>query len=376
MIQRKRTLQQSGIFLKQNPGEAHLTVAELREMAASNNNSLISKMSRYVANITGSNSYRYKMKEDLKPIVIAVGTPTIFFTFSSADMHWPELHRLLGSETGSSEERRRAVINNPHIVNCFFTQRLESFIKHWLYKTFDAKLHWYRFEYQARGSIHCYGNAKLNNDPGLCDLTKIALKEILAQKYKDKHEDKGTSELDQDIIAGKKAADTVCKYDYWLLSTVNPNPPDDGIWIRPEQHPCQKRYQDIPECDKHDDYCNLLNVVQRHTHRSTSLRKKTTDSEPKCRFKFPMDIYTKTRLEFEQIHTKGSEPQYRAKLLTKRYDSRLNNHQQLQLQGWRANCDIQVVIDYYACVEYLTKYAAKGEPRTPMLKAAFNTIVY
>lgn len=37
MIQRKRTLQQSGIFLKQNPGEAHLTVNELREIAASNN---------------------------------------------------------------------------------------------------------------------------------------------------------------------------------------------------------------------------------------------------------------------------------------------------------------------------------------------------
>ena len=61
--------------------------------------------------------------------------------------------------------------------------------------------------------------------------------------------------------------------------------------------------------------------------------------------------------------------------MTKRNDSRLNNHQQLQLQGWRANCDIQVVIDLYACVEYLSKYAAKGEPRSPVLKQAFNTIV-
>ncbi len=44
--------------------------------------------------------------------------------------------------------------------------------------------------------------------------------------------------------------------------------------------------------------------------------------------------------------------------MTKRSDLRLNTHQRLQLQGWRANCDIQVVIDHYACVEYLTKYAA------------------
>ncbi len=61
--------------------------------------------------------------------------------------------------------------------------------------------------------------------------------------------------------------------------------------------------------------------------------------------------------------------------MTKRNDSRLNTHQRLQLQGWRANCDIQVVIDHYACVEYLTKYVAKGEPRSPMLKQAFNSIV-
>ena len=60
----------------------------------------------------------------------------------------------LRNENGTSEERRQAVIENPHLVDWFFMQRVESFIKHWLYKTLDAKWHWYRFEYQARGSIH------------------------------------------------------------------------------------------------------------------------------------------------------------------------------------------------------------------------------
>ena len=65
MIQRKQILQQTGIFLKQNPGEAHLTTEELQEMAANNNTAtFLSKISRYISNITGSNAYWYRTKEN------------------------------------------------------------------------------------------------------------------------------------------------------------------------------------------------------------------------------------------------------------------------------------------------------------------------
>ncbi len=183
MIQRKRILQQSGIFLKQNPGEAHLTIDELREMATSNNaNLFMSKVSRYVGNIAGTNAYWNRVREELKAIITSVGAPTLFFTFSSADMHWPELHALFKTDANceagnsTSNVKRQNVINNPHVVDWFFTQRLESFVKHWLYDTLGAKWHWFRYEYQGRGSIHCHGTAKLNNDPGLCQLTQTALK--------------------------------------------------------------------------------------------------------------------------------------------------------------------------------------------------------
>ena len=53
-------------------------------------------------------------------------------------------------------------------------------------------------------------------------------------------------------------------------------------------------------------------------------------------FNYPFDLCDKTRLEFEKIHTKDKSVQYRAKLATKRNDTRLNNHQIVQLQGWRA----------------------------------------
>ncbi len=127
MIQRKRILQQSGIFLKQNPGEAHLTIDELREMATRNNaNLFMSKVSRHVGNIAGTNAYWNRVREELKAIITSVGAPTLFFTFCSADMHWPELHALFKAGTDcetdncTSEERQQNVINNPHVVGCFF----------------------------------------------------------------------------------------------------------------------------------------------------------------------------------------------------------------------------------------------------------------
>lgn len=91
-----------------------------------------------------------------------------------------------------------------------------------------------------------------------------------------------------------------------------------------------------------------------------------------CRFKYPFDLCEKTTLVFEPVHTKDKTPQFRAKIITKRNDSRLNNHQRIQLQGWRANCDIQVIIDHHKCVEYLSKYTAKGEP---MLTNTFNSVI-
>ena len=167
MIHRRRTLQQSTIFLKQNPGQSHLTLEELREMVTNNTiSSFMSKLSRYVSNVTGSVAYWHRVREDLKAIIDNKGVPTNFFTFSVADMHWPELHSLFNCQTDqlTNEERRQNVIKNPHIVDWFFTKRIESFIKYWLYHTLKAEWHWYRFEYQARGSIHCHGTAKLKTD--------------------------------------------------------------------------------------------------------------------------------------------------------------------------------------------------------------------
>ena len=124
-------------------------------------------------------------------------------------MHWPELHSFLdpNSTNLSADVMGKNVIDNPHLVDCFFfTKHLESFLKHWLYDTSNAEWHWYRYEFQARGSIHYHGTAKLKSDPGLCNLTEIALKGFLAEKC---HSDCRDGNILHDIEQGKKASKQV-----------------------------------------------------------------------------------------------------------------------------------------------------------------------
>jgi hypothetical protein len=145
---------------------------------------------------------------------------------------------------------------------------LESFLKHWLYDTLHATWHWYRYEFQARGSIHCHGAAKLASDPDLCELSKIALKGYLAEKDLSTTVSNDSIFIDT-IEKGKCASHEICQYVDMIVTTVNPQPPDAIPWTKPNIHPCRVRYDDIKDYKLEKDYTDLLNTVQRHTHCST-----------------------------------------------------------------------------------------------------------
>ena len=379
ILYRRRLLGQGNFFLKQNPGEANLTLEDLQQMLMSDSYEIVmKKLLRYAKNVTGTNAYWHEAKEQLKAIISQMGPPTIFWTLSCADLHWPEFHSLLSLKRNPDYQYLRDnIINNPHLIDWFFTQRTENFVKFWLYESLGAKWHWYRFEYALqRGSIHCHGVAKLKNDPGLCNLTQVALKGFLAGETKKGH----LTDISRDtdigplIIAGAVAQQTICKYVDFLMSACNPCCPDNTIWVRPIIHPCKKDFNtDINLGNTEEDYVDLINSVQRHTVCNSAYCLRTNpNGEQYCRFHFPCELRDTTQLVFEKI---TGTVQYKPVLQLKRNDCRLNKHQRLQIQGWRANCDIQPILDYHACLEYLTKYASKGEKISAVVKDAFVSVI-
>ena len=160
------------------------------------------------------------------------------------------------------------------------------------------------------------------------------------------------------------------------MTTENPINPDDGSWVKSDIHPCKERFKDAMR-DPDKDYEDLVNLVQRHTKCSSAycLYQKGENSDYSCRFNFPKDISTNTHLQYEPFKTKDCKERYKVRVVTKRNNGRLNNNQRLQLQGWRANCDIQVIIDYHSCLEYIGKYASKGETMSSVGKDAFTSVL-
>ena len=374
MKQRHQLISQASVYLHQNQTDANLSIDNLRDMVGRlSAEHLMHRLQRYAAKIHGSHPYWFQRYTELRSLIEQKGPPTFFWTVSSADTFWPELHKLLPHTTGTNldhNSRICAVIDNPHITDWFFYTKLTDWVQHWLYDALGADWHWYRFEYQARGSTHAHGCAKLSSDPDICRL----IQKVAAAWNILEEESNGTviqqDDREQVLKEGEEAKAEVLSYCDWLVTTCNDAVPD-ALWSLPNPHPCTVSIHNV--VDLEDDYHDLVNSVQRHTRCSTAycLKKRSEQQTPQCRFNYPRPNQTHSTLEFEKL----GDGIIRATLISKRNDPRLNSHSHLLIQNWRANVDLQVVVDVHACARYMAKYVAKAEPRSKSVSDIFTSCV-
>ena len=235
MKQGHQLLSQARIYLTQNPEDANLTTEELRQMVGQMTaNHLMNRVQHYVAKIQGTKQYWHQRYQELKALITQKGAPTFFFTVSAADNYWPDLHRLAQEPNNAVPSVQiRAVIDNPHITDAFFVSRLDEFCSHWLDGVMSAEWKWLRFEWQARGSIHAHGCAKVSNDPDLCSLVKTAaqgwkLEQILRCREQHPSYHQMSNDFIPQIEAGHQAQETVKVYVNWLVTTINDALPQDN----------------------------------------------------------------------------------------------------------------------------------------------------
>ena len=221
----------------------------------------------------------------------------------------------------------QAVIDHPHIADWFFTVKLSDFVEQWLYEALGAEWHWYRFEYQARGSTHVHDCTKLKNDPGICFLVQKAASAWLLEQELKQVGSAPSPEQAQALQCGEEATALVLQYADWLVTTCNPRLPDD-FWSLPEPHPCTLLFPQLDDIDS--DYCDFVNSVQRLTQCSAAycLCKRANQDEPTCRFNYPLPEQVHSSLSFEKL----TDSSICATLTTKRNDPHVNSHNRVQGQ--------------------------------------------
>lgn len=322
-------------------------------------NGLLKRMSSYAANITNSDAYWTKRRNELLATIEQRGLPTFFFTFSFANIHWPDLHRLMpGPQSTTRSQRYKNVLNNPHIVDWYYGHRLEVFIKMFFVELLQSKWYFYRHERQSRDAIHTHGVCRLENDPDIAILATVVYKGKLKVKLFPLTENNMNefSSFINIIKLGSEAESRIVTYVDTLVTAMN-NKEIPANPVVPDPHPCCIDIQLLDDELYDNDYIELVNCTQRHICRINGYcRSKKKNMENQCRYGFPFEKNNKTKIIFKENKNKNINTE----VCLARNDPSMNQHSRLIAHAWRANVDLSMIINYSAAVNYMVKYATKS----------------
>ena len=115
----------------QNLTDDQLTVTDIQERISLEDHHIADRIMRYGEGLYGSQQFWNFHHCELTDMIKQIGSQgLIFFTFSAADLHWPELHKLMppshNSET-SDKTKLQNIVDNSHIATWFFSKRFETF---------------------------------------------------------------------------------------------------------------------------------------------------------------------------------------------------------------------------------------------------------
>ena len=145
---------------------------------------------RYATNVSGTDGYWLGQQRHLEDAVDQLPSLTSFTTYSAADHHWYDLHRLLPRATEEplvendtavrdTRDRDPGLIDNPHIADWWTWERMKIYEEVFpAPDTADATWHWDRAEWQSRGSLDVHGCSSWGCEPDerLTEFFEVALR--------------------------------------------------------------------------------------------------------------------------------------------------------------------------------------------------------
>ena len=340
-----------------------ITAGQLKQPGALDNMIHQDQEFKFLRAVRGSPPYFEKAKKDIFAMIRQLGSASLFCSFSSAETQWIHLLRIFGKlvdnktytdtelENLNWEEKSRLIQNDPVICARHFDYQVDKFLQNFLLSS-AAPLgniaDWfYRVEYQQRGSPHIHMLIWLENAPTFgedsdCDVVSFIDTIITCEKPTENPDLLAlvNRQVHRHSHTCRKKSKSVCRFNY-------PQPPMRSTKIL---YPLDIDMDDN-EVDQHKD---TWKFIKKHLN----------------------DMIEGEDITFDQllVNLKLTEPNYllavQSSLKTptiflkrKPNELRINNYNAACPSAWRANMDIQFVLDVYACayVAYIVSYISKAQ---------------
>ena len=116
-------LQEGKVYVKQNLTDPQITVSDIQERINQGDNHISDRIMRFSEGLRGSHQFWNARCFELSDMIKQIGVQgLIFFTFSAANLYWPELYELIPSNNSESSIKNQNIINNPHVTVWFFNK--------------------------------------------------------------------------------------------------------------------------------------------------------------------------------------------------------------------------------------------------------------
>ena len=305
--------------------------------------------------IRNSPAYLETKKKDVFAMIRQLGLPTWFMSLSSADTRWTDLLKMLANLNNNVEYTDEQVNNltweqkiklvqaDPVTCSRYFDHRVHEFINSVLKSDHKpiGKLtdYFYRVEFQQRGSPHIHMIVWIENAPKFNVNTNAeitAFVDEFLQCCVDDQEMKHLTDIQihKHSRTCRKKVDKICRFGY-------PLPP----------LPCTMVLDPL-EVDQ-DKYIKL----------HQNLQKKMNNEKNGYDMTYKQFLTTVVQMSEEDYIRCIRSSLKSSKVFLKRKPSeiRVNLYNKTVLKAWKANIDMQFVLDPYACAMYIVSYISKSQ---------------
>ena len=305
--------------------------------------------------LRNSPAYLETRKKDIFAMIRQLSLPTWFMSLSAADTRWTDLLKMLAKlndgiyysekelENLSWQEKTKLVQKDPVTCSRYFDHRVQEFLNTVLKSSCEpiGKLldYFYRVEFQQRGSPHIHMLVWIENAP---TLETNSEREIV--QFVDKYLTCNTD--------NEKTANLV------------------GLQSHKHSRTCRKKGKPIcrfgfplPPLPRTMLLYPLEEDVDKYKKKNTELLKAMNEYKDNVDMTFEEFLENFAKMDFDDyikcIRSSLKAPKVFLKRKTE--DMRINLFNEGILCAWKANLDIQIVLEPYGCASYIVGYISKSQ---------------